>query len=75
MTAKGYKGIMIKEEVASRFRAKAKEEGKTLTAFLNALLESYDKGAGISDLSNKTILRLEGDIKEMMRGLLEDMRR
>lgn len=75
MTAKGYKGIMVKEEVAAQVRAKAKAEGKTITAFLGEVLERYDKGAAVLDISNKSILRLEADIREIMQEVLEDLNR
>lgn len=76
MTAKGYKGIMVKEAVAEKLRAEAKESGKTITVFLDEILETYDKGTSrVSDISNKSLRELEGDMRDIMREVLEELRR
>ena len=76
--ADGYKAIMIKEAVGAEFRAKAKAEGKTFTAFLEGLLHRYNKEGAMYETYNKEIKgiveRVEEEVKQI-RGTLEEVRR
>ena len=68
MRADGYKAIMIKEAVGNKFRAKAKGTGKTLTAYLEWLLQRC----------NKEVRRILEEVQEevkTVREMLEEVRR
>ena len=81
MREDGYKAIMVKEAVGDNFRAKAKAEGKTLTAFLEELMHGCNKKVTLNDTCNKDIMEMKRIVKEvreevkMMREVMEGYRR
>ena len=75
MTSRGYSAILVKDKVAERVRASAKAEGKTLTGFVEAVCDIYDTKGAVCDLSDTSMMKLEGDLEILIRGILEEMRR
>jgi len=78
MRADGYKAIMIKEAVGNKFRAKAKGTGKTLTAYLEWLLQRCNKDTAVHDTCNKEVRRILEEVQEevkTVREMLEEVRR
>lgn len=87
MTKRGYRGVSLKGEVVEKLQAKAKESGKTLSAFLEEVLQSYgtgekevlEKGSTITKVERyenmiKEIEEMQNDIKAV-REVLEELRR
>ena len=75
MTSRGYSGIMVKDEVAEKVRAMAKAEGKTISAFIGGVLDVYNTKGRVCDISNTSMMKLEGDIEAIMRDVVGELRR
>lgn len=67
---KKYKGMSVREDVAEKIQAKAKEEGKPISTILNELLGSKKKEEGVL-----TEVKMRQIIREEVTAILEEARR
>jgi hypothetical protein len=79
MVKKGYRGVSLKGEVAEMLREKAKDANKTLSSFLEEVLQSYSTDE--KEVLEKGSTLTRGDLEEMkqdikaVREVLDELRR